>query len=79
MPLLPPQPSIKYPITIVGLVICGSLAIVVVELLDPLHSWMDRYNERVENRMFTPEEREYMEGSYAESSEIEEMYRQKGL
>ena len=53
----------------------------VVELfLDlPLGVWMDRHDERVYRRVFSPEEREYMKDPYADSSKIEEMYRQKGL
>lgn len=79
LPRLPAQPLIKYPITIVALLVGGFLAVMVVEVLDPLHGWMERYDERVYNRVFSPEEREHMEDPYADSSEIEEMYRQKGL
>src|SRR5579872_4471508 len=49
LPLLPGQPWIRYPITIVGLLVVGFLAIMAVELLlgIPIERLMDGYDERV--------------------------------
>jgi hypothetical protein len=79
LPVLPMQPWIRYPITIVGLILFGFCSIMVVELFDPLHGWMKKYDERVFNREFTPEEREYINDPHADSSKVVEMYRRKGL
>jgi hypothetical protein len=61
LPLLPAQPWIKYPITIVGLLIFSFVATMAVEILDPLHGWMEKYDERVYQRVFSAEERKELE------------------
>lgn len=64
LPQLPPQPWIKYPITALGIPIFAFLAVMVVEVLNPLdplvvqplEKWMHRHDERVYNRVFSAEE-----------------------
>ena len=79
LPLLPSEPWVKYSITAVGLLACGFVAIMVVGLLDPLHRWMDKYDERVLKRVFTSEELDYLHSPHTDSSERDHMYKQKGI
>jgi len=47
MPQLPPQPWVRYPITIVGLFVLAFVADVgVFMLLDPVLTFMDKYKEK---------------------------------
>jgi hypothetical protein len=41
-----------------ALLVFGFLAIMGVEILDPLSNWMNNYDERVYKRVLSPEERE---------------------
>lgn len=79
LPTLPVQPWIKWPTTIIGVLVFMFMAEGLVRTLNPLHKLMHKYDEQVFNRVFSGEELEILRSPHVNSSEREEMYREKGL
>jgi hypothetical protein len=81
MPMLPPKRWIIYSVTAVGVLLLAIVAEFALNIFlsSQIGSWMEKYDERVFDRVFSAEERKEMKSPYATPLEIEEMFRQKGL
>ncbi len=80
-PNLPSNPWMKYPISLVGVLIGAFFAefLVVIFITGPIGSWMEQHDEKVYRRVLTDEEREDIKEGYLSPEHIEELYRHKGL